>query len=89
MAKYMFFCDPGHGWLRVSRSELDKLGILNQITHYSYQRGDCVFLEEDCDLSTFLMAKAARGQPVELCEAHTNRQSKIRGYSSFYCSTDR
>jgi len=40
---YIFHVDPGHGWLEVSRSELKELGILNQISRYSYQRGDKVF----------------------------------------------
>lgn len=34
--KYDFISDPGHGWLKVKRSELRILGIDQQITPFSY-----------------------------------------------------
>lgn len=49
-------CDPGHGWLAVKREELIAMGILHHITSYSYQKGATVYLEEDCDASTFVEA---------------------------------
>jgi hypothetical protein len=48
-----FIADAGHGWAKVPRALLRDLGIEAQISHYSYQRGDWVYLEEDCDLSRF------------------------------------
>ena len=40
MAKrsYTFYCDPGHGWLKVSFKELKALGIQDKITRDSYMR---------------------------------------------------
>lgn len=82
--KYSFYSDPGHGWVKVNRVELDKLGILNKITSYSYQRNDNVYLEEDCDLSTFLNAKKELNQKVEFKEfVCRSKQSKIRSYRNF------
>lgn len=61
MRKYKFYSDSGHGWLAVSRRQLVVLNILNKITEYSYQSksGQTVYLEEDCDASTFLAAEKA------------------------------
>lgn len=58
VVKYQMVNDPGHGWLRVPEAELIALGIAGEITFYSYMTRDRhVWLEEDCDLSTFLDAK--------------------------------
>lgn len=55
MKTYTFHQDPGHGWLEVPRAELQALGIAHRISGYSYESRDgaTVYLEEDCDLSTF------------------------------------
>ena len=51
-----FYADPGHGWAKVKKSELEKLGIAQLISACSYERGEYAYLEEDCDLSRFLEA---------------------------------
>lgn len=81
---FQVFSDPGHGWAKVSRSVLRDLGIEEQITGYSYQRGDYAYLEEDCDLSTFIKAFQDRNgcNPV-FRESSSNKYSKIRGYARF------
>jgi hypothetical protein len=50
METFTHYTDPGHGWVEVPRALLHELGIADKITGYSYQRGEDVFLEEDCDL---------------------------------------
>lgn len=58
-ATFTLHSDPGHGWLEVSPSDLKEVGLkLADITPYSYKnrRGSRLFLEEDCDLSTFFRA---------------------------------
>jgi len=54
LIKHNFFTDGSHGWLKVSKKRLDKLNILDKITSCSFMRGDYVYLEEDCDLSTYI-----------------------------------
>lgn len=56
---YEFYSDPGHGWLKVPRDDLVELNIEEKITPYSYMScgGRVVYLEEDCDLSTYARAK--------------------------------
>ena len=45
MLTLTFYSDPGHGWLEVDRDVLVDLGIADEVSSYSYQRGDKVFLE--------------------------------------------
>jgi len=86
MKIYKFIEDPGHGWLEVPRQEIDSLGIATKITPYSYQKGDMVYLEEDCDMSTFYLAKQDRG---EMLNEHWDwkrdyqQNTPIRDYHSY------
>ena len=84
MATFTYYTDPGHGWVKVPKSLLVKLEIDSQITLFSYTRGDSVYLEEDCDLSTFEHAYRATGKELNFRHNHTNRQSKIRSYNQYY-----
>ena len=54
---YLFIETSRHGYLRIPQSELDQLGIREKITEYSYQDSLYAYLEEDCDLTTFIEAK--------------------------------
>lgn len=81
--KYNVYTDPGHGWVKVKFSEILKLGIQDKITPFSYTRGEYCYLEEDCDLTTFMEAlKSVNIQPYWVGH-HTNKQSKIRSYSKY------
>lgn len=84
MTAYNFHADPGHGWLEVDLDELIDLGIADKITPYSYRMGDTVYLEEDCDLTTFCRAKQEAGQKVEFIEHHTNSDSFVRSLSAYH-----
>jgi hypothetical protein len=77
--------DSGHGWLAVKRKELARLGILNKVTSYSYQRGATVYLEEDCDLALYVNTKLAKDgdKPVLYYSAYHDGRSQIRGYQRF------
>lgn len=81
--KLNIYADPGHAWCKVSRALLVKLDIADKVSAYSYQRGDSVYLEEDCDLSVLISALKAKGVSVEFKEFHTNKSSKIRSYSHY------
>lgn len=81
--KLRVFTDPGHGWASVKRALLSELGIADKISPYSYQRGDSVYLEEDCDLSLLVAALKARGDTVEWVESSTDRRSPIRSYERY------
>lgn len=78
-----FFSDAGHGWAKVPRSLLAELGILLQISNYSYERDGFVFCEEDYDLSILCNALRAGGKEPKFIEHHSGGQSQIRGYQKF------
>lgn len=75
---YIFHSDAGHGWLAVDREELVELRIADQISSYSYQRGSTVYLEEDCDASTFINALDAKGLKPTIHYAAQEEESFIR-----------
>ena len=70
MKTYKLHTDPGHGWLAVRRKELAELGIADQISRYSYVKGETAYLEEDCDLRVFFDAyKAKHGVAPDIVES--------------------
>lgn len=77
------YSDPGHAWGKVKRSVLHNLGIADSISPYSYQRGEYVYLEEDCDLSALCMALNQRNTRIKFVEKSTNRDSRIRSYQRY------
>ena len=68
-----FWSDPGHGWLEVQETELVRLGIEEQITHFSYRKEGRVFLEEDKDAYTFIEAKRRACEDFEIKERNSAR----------------
>ena len=82
--QYVFFEDPGHGWLEVTRAELRTLGIEDKISAYSYQSRDGrkVYLEEDGDLTTFLRAKRTLMGQLNYREVY-HEDDRIRGLPPF------
>jgi len=81
---YKFYSDAGHGWVAVKRQELADLGILNQISSYSYQKGKTVYLEEDCDASLFVN----KLKELDITYVFTDKicskdYSPIRSYENF------
>ena len=63
MTRFVYYQDPGHGWVEVSLAILIDLGIASQVSHYSYVddthtyiNDPLVYLEEDCDAGLFIEA---------------------------------
>jgi hypothetical protein len=78
MTTYNYYSDPGHGWLEVSREELAMLHIDDAISQYSYQSGDKIYLEEDCDASLFIDALENIGIKFTFNSITSNNDSPIR-----------
>jgi len=57
---FNFHSDPSHGWLAVKKTLVRELGIVDQISAYSYMQGQSVYLEEDCDAGIFINAFEAK-----------------------------
>lgn len=81
--KIKLYTDPGHGWGAVKREVLYDLGIEDKISRFSYQKGNTVYLEEDCDLPTLVTALSTKGVNVEYQHKHTDARSNIRNYENF------
>jgi len=79
-----FISDPGHGWLEVPMSELDRLGIKGKISSFSYRNGDMAYLEEDDDAGTYLQALDEQGETLPTVEEVHEENTAIRGYRRFY-----
>lgn len=74
--------DNGHGWLRVTVTEITLLRFyVNDFSRYSYRKLDDLYLEEDCDAGRFLTAyqRMYNMMPVILNE-HFDGNSPIRNY---------
>lgn len=82
--KFDSYSDTQHGWGKVPRKLLNKLGIEDKITTCSFQRGAYAYLEEDADLTLFCKTMKAQGIAYEFRHHSTERSSKIRSYASFH-----
>ena len=84
MLKLKFHCDAGHGWLAAKRNLLAKLGLLDKVSGYSYQRGGTVYLEEDCDAGLLINALKERGIKFEIIQPKSwPNRSAIRSYDRY------
>lgn len=81
--QFTFHTDPGHGWLAVKRSEVIELGIADKISRYSYQNGDSVYLEEDCDASLFVIEYEKKFGIKPLFIDSYKENTPIRRYASY------
>lgn len=81
--KVKVYSDSGHSWAAVKRSVLNDLGIQNRITQYSYQRGETVYLEEDCDFPLFVTEMCKHGYWIEHEHRDHGTRSVIRSYERF------
>ena len=87
--KVKYYCDAGHGWYAVKRDVLSDLGIYDKITTYSYQRGQTVYLEEDCDADALFTALKEQDIEFEVVDKSLDKlgrwpdRSPIRSYDHF------
>lgn len=79
--------DPSHSWLKVPVAELERLGIQNQISSYSYLKDGMAYLEEDQDMPFFIKTRADRGEEIRIIEHVRNKQSRVRKYPSYQPDT--
>ena len=80
---YMYYSDPGHGWLRVPLLHLMLLGLENMISSFSFKNDKYAYLEEDVDMLLFLKTAQERGWVVGLTTKNSNSFSKIRNMNRY------
>jgi hypothetical protein len=79
-----FISDEGHGWLEVPKAMLKNAGCEQDISSFSYEKDEAVYLEEDCDAGTFILAMRNKYPSVNIIfdEVFQSR-TPIRGYKRF------
>lgn len=77
------YADSGHAWGKVNKALLNKLGIADKISHYSYMREGKAYLEEDIDLGILFNALDAEGIKYRIEDRFSHKTSRIRGYDSY------
>ena len=77
------FSDPSHGWGKVKKSMLERLGVDKNISNYSYQRGEFAYLEEDRDLGVFVAALENAKISYKFKEHRTDEDSHVRDMDRF------
>jgi hypothetical protein len=85
MKAYKVYSDAGHAWVAVKRAELARLGLINHISSFSYQKGQTVYLEEDSDATKFISTfKLIHGEaPAFNVQPQAKGRSPIRSYKPF------
>ena len=75
--------DPGHAWCKVSRHDKVFQMIAKEVSYFSHQLGDSVYLEEDDDLGLYYNKLVELGYEIKWKYNHTNDNSRIRGYEQY------
>ena len=74
--KLTFIDTPSHGYLKIHKNYFVTCGFdVKLISKYSGQDKNHVYLEEDCDASTFIKWEESRGEIVELEYVHRERNN--------------
>jgi hypothetical protein len=77
------YSDPSHSWGKVRREVLKNLKLESNVSSYSFQRGEYVYLEEDNDLPMLCQALYDNNTRVVFIEKHTDKPSRVRTYASY------
>jgi hypothetical protein len=78
MSKYTFIADAGHGWISVPLEDIERLGLTDKITPYSYMTDKRAYLEEDCDAGVFLEAAG-----IDIDSLPYSDSDKCRSHASY------
>ena len=79
----LMYEDPGHAWCKVSRHDKVFQMIAKEVSYFSHQLGDSVYLEEDDDLGLYYNKLVELGYEIKWKYNHTNDNSRIRGYEQY------
>jgi len=89
MTQFTFHTDPSHGWLEVPVAELHRINLTpSDFSAYSYQQGEVVYLEEDCDAPVFMRTYEANIGPIAIVEKFSHYDHWIRSLPRIECIVD-
>lgn len=75
--------DAGHGWFEIPIETLHELGIIRDITYYSYRGNGNAYLEEDIDATILTNALRKAGISYDLRYINDGERSFIRDLKMF------
>ncbi len=81
--RFTFHSDPSHGWLEIHKECLQKAGVADKVSQYSYMDGDLAYLEEDSDAPLFLGVLDQMGLKYSFNERPINNDHWIRNLPSY------
>ena len=81
--RFTFHSDPSHGWLEIHKECLQKAGVADKVSMYSYMDGDLAYLEEDCDAPLFLSVLDEHGLKYSFNEKPIDGDHWIRNLSAY------
>ena len=84
-----FISDPGHGYLIVSRQQMQILGLKeDDFSAFSYKNNEIAptqyALEEDCDYQVFWRRAQERGITLKVTEEYTDEEHAVRNWPSIH-----
>lgn len=76
---FIFYHDPGHGWLKVTYKDLEDLGFKPEdFSSCSYRKRDHMLLEEDSDALKFVKEWEKKyNRKMDVKEVYIETRSKI------------
>lgn len=78
--KVTFIDTAGHGYYSVSKKDIEKLDLVQSISHYSGHNLTRVFLEEDSDATKFFETADNMGYTVVVKSSYNERFRIIHNY---------
>lgn len=80
--RFRFIKDTLHGWLEVNLTDLEELGLTkDDFSQFSYEEGNCCYLEKDVDAKLFTVAYEKRFQrPPKISESDHGPFSRVRNF---------
>lgn len=82
--KTIYHSDYGHGWYAFKTKLIKELGLINKISSYSYEKGETIYCEEDCDAVKVIQALTNKGFTLTVKRGKVyDKASPIRNYKPF------
>lgn len=89
--EFKFFSDPGHGWLKVLKNDMEQYFCCEDIiSPFSYQDSKAYYLEEDYDMRNFIKLLDMTEVKYEIVEvkpakfsSHIRDKQRVRSYINY------
>lgn len=80
---FIWHVDVRHEYLEVPKNIIEETGLTKEISHYSFVKGDVVFLEGDVDAAKLIDTLNDQGHLLEFEENVIQGESVINRYDRY------